>query len=329
MNPIIEEACRFRPPPEGRLVLWELTRFCNLACKHCCTESSPAVSTRDDLETERALTALGEFREAGIRELYITGGEPLARRDFIELLLAAGQVDSLDVFVATNGTFIRDRHVAAFGAAGVRSITISVDGYDAATHDAIRGPGAFAKTRKGIRRCVEAGLAVRLSHMITPASYPWISKFCEFAIASGVPVVALHTIIPAGTARSAAGLLLQPSLRKVIEQGIKQAQEDFAGDLIIQHGLDGNDNPKHCIAGRQLLHFAPNGDVSPCSWMYKLSDRFVLGNLRRESLASCLHRLDAVAGGYTGKPGCPIPVLARRNLPLTVREPADSGGLAR
>lgn len=319
MTSIVDESCRFRPPPQGRLVLWELTGFCNLACKHCCTGSSPAVSRNDDLSTEAALAALSELHAADVRELYLTGGEPLARKDFIELLLAAGATKDLAVYVATNGTFIRDGHVAAFKTAAVRSVTISVDGYDADSHDAIRGPGAFAKTELGIRRCVEADLTIRLSHMITPKNFQSIPRFCEFAVAAGVRSVALHTIIPAGTARGSADLVLMSSMTDTIQHAIKAAALEYDGILEIQHGLDGNDNPKHCIAGRQLLHISPNGDVSPCSWMYKLDPAFTLGNLRRESLLSCIDQLQPVVGAYAGKPGCPIPVLAEASLRTRLR----------
>lgn len=324
MTSIVDESCRFRPPQKGRLVLWELTGFCNLACKHCCTGSSPAVSRKDDLSTEAALAALSELHAADVRELYITGGEPLARRDFIELLLAAGATKDLAVYVATNGTFIRDNHVEAFKAAMVRSITISVDGYDAETHDTIRGPGAFAKTELGIRRCVDADLTIRLSHMITPTNYHSIPKFCEFAVRAGVKSVALHTIIPAGTARGSANLVSMSSMTDTIQNAIKTAGQEYWGTLEIQHGLDGTDNPKHCIAGQQLLHISPNGDVSPCSWMYKLDPAFSLGNLRQESLLSCLDKLQPVVGAYTGQPGCPIPMLAESSLRKRLRRPGTA-----
>jgi MoaA/NifB/PqqE/SkfB family radical SAM enzyme len=310
MNSIIDESCRFRPPRKGRLVLWELTRFCNLACKHCCTGSSPAVSRKDDLPTDAALAALHQLGAAEVAELYLTGGEPLARQDFVELLLAAGETEGLALYVATNGTFIRDRHVKAFETASVRAITISVDGHDATSHDAIRGPGAFAKTELGIRRCVQAGLAVRLSHMITPTNYESIPRFCEFAVRVGVRSVALHTIIPAGTAVHSPRLVLRSPMTQAIQDAIKAAAASYQGTLEIQHGLEGSGNPRHCIAGQQLLHISPTGDVSPCSWMYKLDPAFRLGNLREEPLLDCLRKLDAVVGKYAGRPGCPIPVLA-------------------
>jgi MoaA/NifB/PqqE/SkfB family radical SAM enzyme len=310
---IIDESCRFRPPARGRLVLWELTRFCNLACRHCCTGSSPAISMADDVPTDAALASLRQLEAAEVRELYFTGGEPLARRDFVELLEAAGTAADLSVFVATNGTFIRDRHIAAFQSCGVRSITISLDGHDAESHDAIRGPGAFLKAEKGIRRCVEAGLPVRLSHMITPTNLGNLRRFCQLAVELGVPTVALHTIIPAGTAVSSSDLVISTSRTDDVASAMAALVEEFSPVLSIQHGMDGSDNPAHCIAGQQLLHISPNGDVSPCSWMYKLDRSFTLGNLGRQSLLDCVARLDEVVGAYAGKPGCPIPLLSERN----------------
>lgn len=325
MKSIVDETCRFRPPRKGRLVLWELTGFCNLACKHCCTGSSPKVSRKDDLSTDAALAALNELHAANVRELYLTGGEPLARKDFIDLLNAAGATKDLAVYVATNGTFIQDRHVAAFHSAAVRTVTISVDGYNADTHDAIRGPGAFAKTELGIRRCVEADLAIRLSHMITPKNYQSIPNFCEFAVRAGVKSVALHTIIPAGTARQSTDLVASSSMTDTIQETIAAAAQQYRSALEIQHGLDGSDNPRHCIAGEQLLHISPNGDVSPCSWMYKLDPRFTLGNLTRESLLDCIGNLYPVVGDYAGKAGCPIPVLAESSLRRRLRRPTTAG----
>jgi MoaA/NifB/PqqE/SkfB family radical SAM enzyme len=315
MTQIIDESCRFRPPAQGRLVLWELTGFCNLACRHCCTGSSPAISMASDVPTEAALESLRQLGAADVRELYFTGGEPLARRDFVELLEAAGEAPDLSLFVCTNGTFIRDRHIAAFRASGVRCITISVDGHDAATHDAIRGPGAFKKTVKGIQRCVEAGLPVRLSHRMTPANLGSVRLFCEQAVEMGVPVVELHAIIPAGTALTSPDLVLPASQAGEVARTMTSLVEEFAGVLTIEHGLAGGDNPAHCIAGQQLLHISPNGDVSGCSWMYKLDPAaFTLGNLRRESLLDCLARLDEVVGDYAGQLGCPIPMLSERHL---------------
>lgn len=312
--PIIDESCRFRPPAEGRLVLWELTRFCNLACRHCCTGSSPAISMADDVPTDAAIASLHQLGAAGVRELYLTGGEPLARRDFIELLDAAGTTANLSVFVATNGTFIRDRHIEAFRSNGVRSITISLDGHDVESHNAVRGPGAFEKAEKGIRKCVEAELPVRLSHMITPASLGDVRRFCQLAVDLGVPTVALHTVIPAGTAVSSQDMVLSTARTSDVAGAMAALVEEFAPTLNIQHGMDGGDNPAHCIAGQQLLHISPNGDVSPCSWMYKLDKSFTLGNLREMSLLDCLARLDETVGEYAGKPGCPIPILTERSL---------------
>ncbi|WP_245720141.1 radical SAM protein [Nocardia uniformis] len=307
----------------GRLVLWELTRFCNLACRHCCTGSSPAISMADDVPTDAAIASLRQLEDAGVRELYLTGGEPLARRDFIELLEAAGTAKDLSVFVATNGIFIRDRHITAFRSAGVRSITISMDGHDAESHDAIRGPGAFQKAEKGIRRCVEARLPVRLSHMITPTNLGNVRRFCQLAVDLGVPTVALHTVIPAGTAVSSSDLVMSASRTSDVASTMAAVVEEFSSALSIQHGMDGSSNPAHCIAGQQLLHISPNGDVSPCSWMYKLDKRFTLGNLRHESLLDCIGKLDSVVGEYAGKPGCPIPMLSEQSMRRRTQDAGD------
>jgi MoaA/NifB/PqqE/SkfB family radical SAM enzyme len=325
MTTIVEESCRFRPPTQGRLLLWELTGFCNLACKHCCTGSGPDVPTHDDLGTEEALAALEEFGAAEVRELVLTGGEPLARRDFVDLLTAAARVPQLDVYVATNATLLRDQHVEAFAEAAIRGTTISLDGHDARSHDAIRGAGAFARTIKGVRRCVEAGIPVRLSHMITPANVTAVPLFCRLAVELGVRTVALHTVIPAGTARNATDLVLLSPMAASIETGIAAAVSEFSDDLRIQHGMGGTDNPRHCAAGQQTLHISPTGDVTPCSWMYKLDRRFALGNLGRQSLLSCLDRISQTVGDYLGEPGCPIPQLAdqaRQRAEVSVPKPA-------
>ncbi|MBF6126601.1 radical SAM protein [Nocardia brasiliensis] len=304
-------------------MLWELTRFCNLACRHCCTGSSPAISMADDVPTAAAIASLRQLEDSGVRELYLTGGEPLARRDFIELLEAAGTAKDLSVFVATNGTFIRDRHITAFRSAGVCSITISMDGHDAESHDAIRGPGAFQKAEKGIRRCVEARLPVRLSHMITPTNLANVRRFCQLAVDLGVPTVALHTVIPAGTAATSSDLVMSASRTSDVASTMAAMVEEFRSVLSIQHGMDGSDNPAHCIAGQQLLHVSPNGDVSPCSWMYKLDKGFTLGNLRHESLLDCIGKLESVVGEYAGKPGCPIPLLSERNMRHRTQDAGD------
>jgi AdoMet-dependent heme synthase len=153
--------------PEVALVALDTLWFqvagtlCNLECTHCFISSSPTNRSHAMLDLATVRRYLAEAAELGVKEYYFTGGEPFLNPEMLEILeatLAQGPAT-----VLTNGVLIRPeaaRRLRAMADASPYSLDlrISLDGWDAATNDPIRGDGSFDRILAGVRNLAEAGL---------------------------------------------------------------------------------------------------------------------------------------------------------------------------
>lgn len=305
------ELCRFRPPAAGRLVLWELTNHCNLACAHCCTLSSPQVSRQNDVGLDQALAAIRDFGPSHVTEVTFTGGEAMVRRDFTVIVEEACK-QAVDVFIATNGTLLNDDKISRLAGLRIKRLTISLDGHTAASHNELRRhPQAFARAVRGIKLCVASGVPIRVSHMITPQNRDMLEDFCRFVADLEVPRLVLHSIVPAGRAAVERQTVMDRSTETSVTETIARIQSELEGQLLIDHSLERANSlaPAGCPAGSRVAHISANGDVSVCSWLYKLDrSRFTLGNIKSERLVDVLGNWrDAMAGVPDLETTCIIP----------------------
>lgn len=134
---------------------------CNLACTHCFVSCSPTNHTHELLGLEEVRRHLTEAVALGVREYYFTGGEPFLNPEMeaiLEATLAVGPAT-----VLTNGLLLDEARCARLKALASASdytldFRVSLDGYDAASNDPIRGEGTFEKILAGIRHLHDAGL---------------------------------------------------------------------------------------------------------------------------------------------------------------------------
>lgn len=154
-------------PPEVALrsldTLWFQVggTLCNLACTHCFISCSPTNHTHEMMRLEQVLRYLREAVELGVKEFYFTGGEPFLNPEMEAILAATLAVGPASVL--TNGLLLdaaRCARLAALAAASPYSLDlrVSLDGYDAASNDAVRGAGTFERVLAGLRNLAAAGL---------------------------------------------------------------------------------------------------------------------------------------------------------------------------
>lgn len=160
------------------LIVWNFTKQCNLRCKHCYENAGPKPAP-DELTTEEAKRAIDEFANAGVVALSFSGGEPLARKDFLEVAKYAAEREFY-VSVASNGTLITEKVAQKMKEVGVQYVEISLDGFEK-THDEFRGiPGAWRRAVEGIKNCVDAGLDTGVAITATRYNLKEIPKLAEF-----------------------------------------------------------------------------------------------------------------------------------------------------
>jgi hypothetical protein len=147
--------------------LWLYTNFdCNLHCDYCCVRSSPTVPRRE-LGLARVERIAREAAELGVKEIFLTGGEPFLLENIGEILLACAA--AAPTAVLTNGMLFAGRRAEALQALPRDRIVlqISLDSATPELHDLHRGPGTWARTREGIQRARSLGFRVRLAATVS------------------------------------------------------------------------------------------------------------------------------------------------------------------
>ena len=123
-----------RKPP-GPVVIWNLIRRCNLACKHCYSISADH-DFAGELNTQEVFTVMDDLKSFGVPVLILSGGEPLLRPDIYDISKRAKSM-GFYVGLSTNGTLIDKTNIDAIAAVGYDYVGISIDGLRD-THDRFR-----------------------------------------------------------------------------------------------------------------------------------------------------------------------------------------------
>ena len=149
----------------GPVVIWNLIRRCNLACKHCYATSAD-IDFDGELSTDEVFAVMDDLRAFGVSVLILSGGEPLLRPDIFEISHRARDM-GFYVGLSTNGTLIDASNIAAIERVAYDYVGVSLDGMRE-THDRFRRKqGAFEESINGIRLCHEAGIKIGLRFTLT------------------------------------------------------------------------------------------------------------------------------------------------------------------
>ena len=173
-----------RRNPPGPVVIWNLIRRCNLACRHCYSISTDK-EFAGELSTAEVFEVMADLRAFKVPVLILSGGEPLLRPDLFQI---AGRAKAMGFYTAlsTNGTLIDAATAERIRATGFDYVGISIDGIGA-THDRFRGgDGAFAASLAGIRRCVALGVKVGLRFTMTMDNAAELPQVVALMEAEGV-----------------------------------------------------------------------------------------------------------------------------------------------
>ena len=150
---------------KGPVVIWNLIRRCNLACKHCYATSAD-IDFPGELGTDEIYRVMDDLKSFGVSVLILSGGEPLLHPDIFAISRRAKQM-GFYVGLSSNGTLITRDNIESIGEIGYDYVGVSLDGMRA-THDLFRRrQGAFDESVDGIRLCREAGIKVGLRFTLT------------------------------------------------------------------------------------------------------------------------------------------------------------------
>lgn len=198
---------RFTYDQAPRLVYWESTQSCALACVHC-RATAQSYRHPDELSTAEArglFRQIAAFGGESLPHLVITGGDPLRRPD-LYTLIEYGRSLGLSVSVTPAGTAaLTPEVVSRFESAGVASIALSLDGSTPALHDAFRGvTGSFAWTLDGAQTIIDRGIPLQINTLVTAETLDDIPQVYEVVKELGITRWALFFLITTGRGRSLA-----------------------------------------------------------------------------------------------------------------------------
>ena len=178
------------------VVVWNVTRKCNLRCVHCYSHSEDR-NYAGELSYDEGITLIDDLARFGSPVILFSGGEPLVRPDVLELIQHA--VDrGLRAVLSTNGTLITKMIAKKLKEIGLSYVGISLDGLDD-RHDAFRGvQGTFLKVMKAIRNCMEMELKVGLRFTITKRNFGDIQGIFDLVEEQRIPRICFYHLVYAG-----------------------------------------------------------------------------------------------------------------------------------
>lgn len=271
-----------------RLVAWEVTRNCNLSCIHCRAAATRGPYT-GEIETPSALQLLDQIAEIGNPIIILTGGEPLLRPDIFEIA-RYGTDTGLRMVMAPNGTLITEAIAKQMADAGIKRISISLDGSSKESHDKFRGvDGAFEGALRGLEKAREAGIEFQINTTITRANLDQITEIQELAENLGAVAHHIFLLVPTGRGKYIVDQEIdadeyEETLNWFYDQNKKtdmqlkatcaphyyrilrqRARADGETVTFKTHGLDAVS--RGCLGGTGFCFISHRGIVQPCGFL--------------------------------------------------------------
>lgn len=209
------------------VVVWNITRRCNLNCQHCYSSSA----NRDypgELNTEEGKKLIRDLAKFGCPVILFSGGEPLLRDDLMELVQLATDL-GIRAVISTNGTLLTPKMAAVMKKVGLSYLGISLDGMRE-TNDRFRGiKGAFDAAWRGIRYGQDAGIKVGLRFTINRRNFRDIPKIFEFLATEKIPRICFYHLVYVGRGS------------ELIKEDLSHGETRTVVDLIINWTKDFHD----------------------------------------------------------------------------------------
>jgi heme b synthase len=270
-----EEPARGYQP---RIIAWEVTRRCLLSCRHCRAaarrEPYPGEFTTD--ECRRLLENIASFARP---ILILTGGEPMCRPDIYEIASCASGL-GLRVVMAPCGLLVDDEAVRRMVEAGIRRISISLDGATAESHDAFRGvPGAFDGAMKAVEAARRGGLDFQINTTVCTHNIDELPEILELAARLGASVFNPFLLVPTGRARELVDMEIAPDRYERVLHWLADRQEHGPVPIRVtcaphyqrilrQRGVKtAPHTPTGCLGGKSFAFISHRGIVQICGFL--------------------------------------------------------------
>jgi AdoMet-dependent heme synthase len=259
-------------------VSWNYTYACNFNCIHCYTR---ARSYPRELDTISYRAIADQLADIGVLRVGLGGGEPMIRRDYIEILARMGE-RFIDTNINTNAWFLTDETAKRLKDAKLGTLFVSLDASTAVAHDAFRRqPGSFDRVVSGMKAAVKAGLKVTLSTVITRTNIHDLPKIVNVAEQCGIDGITFKRFRPTGNGHENVDILnLQGGQHAEVHQVVAELNSNSNLDIVLFYNAEADDGlDGGCQCGIGKLTLRPNGDISPCAFA-----GIVIGNIMKDDI---------------------------------------------
>ena len=259
-----------------RVLAWEVTRRCPLKCRHC-RAGAANVPYEHELATDECKRVIDSLDGTMI---IWTGGEPMLRDDILELV-AYATAKGLRSVMAPCGMLVTEERLRALKAAGVMACSLSLDGPDAASHDAFRGvAGAFDNVTRAMRVAHAIGMPFQVNTTVSTLNIDRLDALYARAVELGASKLDLFFLVPVGRGKGIADYALSnEQTKRVLDWAFAKAKE---GPLAIKEtccpsapgywasrGGEAACGPRPCgcLGGRGFAFLSHVGDLQTCGFI--------------------------------------------------------------
>ncbi len=300
-----------------RVIAWESTRACNLVCKHCRADAQihPDPEELSTKEVKRLIDQIAAFSKP---IFIISGGEPLMRKDIFEVASYATQ-QGLRVAMSPNGTLIDPCNIQKMKEAGIKRISVSLDGSCAQKHDEIRGVnGAFNEAVRGMNYCLEDNLPFQINTTVMRENQDDLEATLQKVIELGAVAWHVFMLVPTGRGKFDDEITPQqyedilnwvyetsqtspipirvtcgPQFMRIVStnQKVTKSELNLVGHQKPKSHPGGHPGMDHmsrgCLAGVGYCFISHRGEVFPCGYLPVLA-----GNVREQNFQNIYENSD-------------------------------------
>jgi AdoMet-dependent heme synthase len=281
-SPEAEKSERFVP----LVMSWNVTRECNMKCSHCYINATEK-KLAHELTTAEGINLIDQICQVSKPLLILSGGEPLLRPDIYELI-RYGTSKGLKMGLGSNGSLIDETVAANLKAAGIATVSISLDSHIPAQHDEFRGVlGSWEKAVNACKALRKNNVLVQVNTTLTQQNYDQIDDIMSLAEGIGVENFHLFFLVPTGRGAKLTDIspqkyedMITNTFAKVAKHKLNVRPSCAPQFMRIAKGmgLDMRQWVRGCLAGLYYCRIYPNGDVTPCPYL-----PIKLGNVREKT----------------------------------------------
>lgn len=271
-----------------RLIVMELTLACGLRCQYC-KASAVEKPLPGELTLDEIKKLVDDIKVLSNPVIILSGGDPLIREDIYEIISTISGKGLIPV-LATSGPRVNEESARKLKEAGIRRVSISLDGAREETHDNLRGvKGSYKQVMNAIEHLKRAGVPFQINTTVSKKNISEVPLIMKIAEEKGACAFHLFGLIPTGRGsdwkgeepspgeyeellnwyyRSSRSSHLEtratcmPHYYRIIRQ---RAKEEGRSLSVERDGMDAI--TRGCLAGQTFCFISYKGDVWPCGYL--------------------------------------------------------------